>query len=237
MDVFRKLEEVPANFGPAYVSVGNFDGVHRAHAHVLGEIVSRARANDGKAVAVTFEPHPARILKPECGTKAANAASGKIALAAGHRHRRSAGASFRARFVADDSATSLPNASCARDCTRREVHEGFNFRFGHKAAGDVSLLGRVGAGDGIRGEGLSRDEPARRNRFQHADSQVDCRRAREPRAPSAGASVLHSRVCRGEAAGYGSKYTVPTINLARYEEAGTQGWRLHHVDAGGNGAL
>ena len=67
--VFRKLEEVPADFGPAYVSVGNFDGVHRAHAHVLGEIVSRARADGGKAVAVTFEPHPARILKPESGLK------------------------------------------------------------------------------------------------------------------------------------------------------------------------
>src|SRR5437764_817233 len=53
MDVFRKVEEVPANFGPAYVSVGNFDGVHRAHAHVLGEIVTRARGNGGKAVAET----------------------------------------------------------------------------------------------------------------------------------------------------------------------------------------
>src|SRR3954462_15276888 len=69
MDVFRKVEEVPANFGPAYVSVGNFDGVHRAHAHVLGEIVTRARASGGKAVAVCFEPHPARILKPESGLK------------------------------------------------------------------------------------------------------------------------------------------------------------------------
>src|SRR5437588_4876820 len=69
MDWFRKVEEVPANFGPAYVSVGNFDGVHRAHAHVLGEIVTRARGNGGKAVAVTFEPHPARILKPESGLK------------------------------------------------------------------------------------------------------------------------------------------------------------------------
>ena len=49
MDVFRKIEEVPANFGPAYVSVGNFDGVHRAHAHVLGEIVSRARVMGGES--------------------------------------------------------------------------------------------------------------------------------------------------------------------------------------------
>src|ERR1039457_6814962 len=69
MQVFHKLDEVSPTFGPALVSVGNFDGVHRAHAHVLGEIVTRARASGGKAVAVTFEPHPTRILRPEAGLK------------------------------------------------------------------------------------------------------------------------------------------------------------------------
>src|ERR1700688_3406576 len=69
MQVFHKLEEVPADFGPSFLSVGNFDGVHRAHAHVLGEIVRRAQERGGKAVAVTFEPHPSRILRPEAGLK------------------------------------------------------------------------------------------------------------------------------------------------------------------------
>src|SRR5271167_3143529 len=69
MQVFHKLEDVSAEFGPSLVSVGNFDGVHRAHAHVLGEIVRRARQNGAKAVAVTFEPHPARILRPDSGLK------------------------------------------------------------------------------------------------------------------------------------------------------------------------
>src|SRR5580658_1165197 len=65
MQVFHTLEQVSPELGPTLVSVGNFDGVHRAHAHVLGEIVSRARASGAKAVAVTFDPHPARILRPE----------------------------------------------------------------------------------------------------------------------------------------------------------------------------
>src|SRR5271166_4036118 len=69
MQVFHKLDDVPANFGPSLVSVGNFDGVHRAHAHVLREIVSRAQASGSKAVAVTFEPHPSRILRPDSGLK------------------------------------------------------------------------------------------------------------------------------------------------------------------------
>jgi riboflavin kinase/FMN adenylyltransferase len=69
MQVFHKLEDVPPQFGPSLVSVGNFDGVHRAHAHVLGEIVRRARESGAKAVAVTFEPHPARILRPDSGLR------------------------------------------------------------------------------------------------------------------------------------------------------------------------
>jgi len=73
MQVFHTFDDIPADFGPTLVSVGNFDGVHRAHAHVLREIVSRAQDSANKAVAVTFEPHPTRILRPESGFETAHA--------------------------------------------------------------------------------------------------------------------------------------------------------------------
>src|SRR5271154_4404897 len=69
MEVFHNLEDVPAGFGPTLVSIGNFDGVHRAHSCVLKEIVARARLQGAKAMAVTFEPHPVRILRPDSGLK------------------------------------------------------------------------------------------------------------------------------------------------------------------------
>src|SRR5882724_6675220 len=69
MQVFRQLSEIPKNFGPAIVSVGNFDGIHRAHRHMLSEIVQRARAQNAKSVAVTFNPHPARFLRPDSTLK------------------------------------------------------------------------------------------------------------------------------------------------------------------------
>ena len=69
MKVFHQLAEFPQDFGPTLVSVGNFDGVHRAHAHVLRNIVERAKTQDAKAVAVTFDPHPVRILRPDSGLK------------------------------------------------------------------------------------------------------------------------------------------------------------------------
>src|SRR5258706_15689466 len=65
MQIFDHLEAVPSNFGPTLVSVGNFDGVHRAHRFVLGEIGKRAKVRGAKSMAVTFEPHPTRILRPD----------------------------------------------------------------------------------------------------------------------------------------------------------------------------
>src|ERR1017187_1036871 len=83
MQVYHKLDDVQAEFGPALVSVGNFDGVHRAHAYVLGEIVRRSRANGAKAIAVTFEPHPARILRPDSGFKLLTPVPEKLRLLEG----------------------------------------------------------------------------------------------------------------------------------------------------------
>src|SRR5262244_2494449 len=65
MRIFRALSEVPSGFGPSVVSVGNFDGVHCGHQHVLKEVVRRARAARASAVAVTFDPHPLQVLRPE----------------------------------------------------------------------------------------------------------------------------------------------------------------------------
>src|SRR5579864_9550919 len=65
MKIFRSLEEVPADFGPTILSVGNFDGIHCGHLSVLKEVTERARLNHSKAMAVTFEPHPFRILRPD----------------------------------------------------------------------------------------------------------------------------------------------------------------------------
>src|ERR1035441_10747533 len=65
MQVFRSLEEVPSQLGPTVASVGNFDGVHRAHQEVVRLMADRAHALGGQAVVVTFEPHPYRILRPD----------------------------------------------------------------------------------------------------------------------------------------------------------------------------
>ncbi len=65
MKLYRHLDELPDDFGPSIVSVGNFDGVHRAHQRVIAEVVRRARETGATSVVVTFDPHPMRVLRPD----------------------------------------------------------------------------------------------------------------------------------------------------------------------------
>jgi riboflavin kinase/FMN adenylyltransferase len=216
MLVFRKLDDVLADFGPTLVSVGNFDGVHRAHAHVLREIVSRARDISAKAVAVTFEPHPARILHPETGLKLLTPTPEKLRLLA-----QTGIAAVLVLPFGRDLSLMTPRQFAERIVKKklhaREVHEGHNFRFGHKAAGDTKLLAELGQEMGfevkvypvitVRGERVS---------SSHIRSLLTAGRVSRARHLLGRPFSILGAPGRGR--GYGSKYTVPTINLARYEE-------------------
>src|SRR5579863_9370654 len=139
MHVFHTLDDIPSDFGPTLVSVGNFDGVHRAHAHVLHEIVARARSSGVKAVAVTFEPHPARILRPESGLKLLTPTAERLRLLGG----TGVDAVLLLPFGRDLSLMTprqFAERILKKKLRAREVHEGYNFRFGHKAAGDIKTL-------------------------------------------------------------------------------------------------
>src|SRR6478736_9648859 len=63
--LWTDLDQVPPGFGPSVVTIGNFDGVHRGHAEVLGRIVDLARERDARAVAVKFHPHPSAVHRPQ----------------------------------------------------------------------------------------------------------------------------------------------------------------------------
>jgi riboflavin kinase / FMN adenylyltransferase len=216
MQVWHKLDDIPSGFGPTLLSVGNFDGVHRAHTRVLANIVARARELGGKAVAVTFEPHPVRILRPDSGLKLLTPTPEKLRLLGA----TGLDAVLLLPFTRDLSL--MTPQAFAQEILKeglkaREVHEGYNFHFGNKAAGDINLLADLGREMGfevkaypelrLRGEAVSSTQI----RKLLADGRVS-------RARHLLARPFNILSTPGRGRGYGSKYTVPTINLSRYEE-------------------
>ena len=216
MDVFRHLEELPADYGPTVVSVGNFDGVHRGHQAVLGNVARRARELRARSLVITFEPHPMRILRPDQAPKLITPIPVKLDLLS----QTGVDAVLLLPFSRDLSL--MPPRQFAQEILTqgvhaREVHEGFNFRFGHKAEGDVERLKELGQELGFE----VRVYPAMRIRGELVSSS----RIRELLQAGSVSRTRHllgrpfSIVSTpGRGRGYGHKYTVPTINLSRYEE-------------------
>jgi riboflavin kinase/FMN adenylyltransferase len=216
MLTFHKLDEVPPDFGPTIVSVGNFDGVHRAHRHVLDEISQRAKAAIAKSVAVTFDPHPTRILRPGNNLELLTPLPEKLRLL----EATGIDAVLLLPFSRDLSLMTPPQF--AREILKealhaREVHEGYNFHFGHKAAGNIQTLRQLGREMGFEvhdyPEMRLRGEPVSSSHIRKLLGEGRVSRARHLLARPF--SILSTP---GRGRGYGSKYTVPTVNLARYEE-------------------
>src|SRR5262245_28276515 len=216
MHVFHNLEEIPADFGPTIVSVGNFDGVHRAHRAVLRDMVTSAREHQARAVAVTFEPHPIRILRPDAGLKLITPVGEKIRLL----ETTELDGVLLLPFTRDLSLMT-PHEFAHEVLKKRlralEVYEGYNFHFGHKAAGNVDMLTQFGRELGfevkvfsemtLRGESVS---------SSHIRKLIQTGRVSRARHLLCRPFSILSTPGRGR--GFGSKYTVPTINLSRYEE-------------------
>ncbi len=216
MQVFRKLEDIPDGFGPTLLSVGNFDGVHRAHTRVLSHIVPRAREENHRAVVVTFEPHPMRILRPDSGLKLLTPTPERLRLL----QATGLDAVLLLPFTRDLSLMTpqvFAHDILKKSLQAREVHEGFNFRFGNRAAGDVTLLAEFGRKLGfevkVYPELRLRGETVSSTQIRRLLTQGEVSRARYLLGRPF--SILSTP---GRGRGYGSKYTVPTINLSRYEE-------------------
>ena len=216
MRIFRTLEEFRGDLGPTVVSVGNFDGVHYGHQQVLKEIVRRARETGSQAVAVTFEPHPLRILHPDTAPKLITPQYLKESLLA----QAGIDALLVIPFTRDFSLTTP--AEFARNILAAklravEVHEGENFHFGHKAIGTTGRLSELGHEFGfavkaypvmvLRGSAVSSSTI----RKLVADGKVARARHLLGRVFSITAAPAPGR-------GFGRQYTVPTINLGRYDE-------------------
>ena len=216
MRVFHKLEELPADWGESVASIGNFDGVHRAHQLVLRKVVERARDLNARSMAVTFDPHPLRVLRPESAPPLITPLPQKLAAF------REAGIStvlvipFTAQF-ASTSPSEFARRIVVGGIRAKELHEGANFHFGHRAEGNCDMLKELGREFDfevvVYPEMRFHAEPVSSSRVRQLLLEGNVSRARQllGRPFSVVGTPAKGR-------GYGSRYTVPTINLAPYPE-------------------
>ena len=214
MEIYRHPAELPT--APTVVTIGNFDGVHRGHQSVIAEVIARAKALGARSMAITFDPHPTRLLRPERPTRLITPTPQKLELLAATGIDATLVLQFTpelCRTSARDFATTI-----LRDRVGAiEVHEGENFRFGYKAEGDANNLEQLGRSLGfsvrvyvprpVRGAPIS----SSRIRVLLAAGEVSKARALLGRPFSVESTPAHGR-------GFGTRYAVPTINLAPYAE-------------------
>jgi riboflavin kinase/FMN adenylyltransferase len=216
MQIFHQLAEIPADFGPSIATIGNFDGVHRGHQGVIAEVVARARSLGMRSVAITFDPHPVRVIRPESSLPLITPLVQKLELLAATGIDAVLILPFTkelSRMTARTFATDV----LQRALHVRELHEGENFRFGYQAEAGIESLEALGRELGfgvcvysprnIRGEAIS----SSRVRQMIAEGDVS-----QVRALLGRSFAICSTPASGR--GFGTRYTVPTINLAPYSE-------------------
>jgi riboflavin kinase/FMN adenylyltransferase len=151
--LWRGLDEVPPNWGPCVVTIGVFDGIHRGHAQVLGRAVELARERSVPAVLVTFDPHPARVVGRLRDTAALSTLGRRADLAADLGVDAVLVLPFTPELAAL-SPDSFVESVLVRRLHPRAVVVGADFRFGARAAGDLSVLADLGARHGFHAEGV-----------------------------------------------------------------------------------
>jgi riboflavin kinase/FMN adenylyltransferase len=216
MHVFHSLAEIPAQFGVTVASIGNFDGVHRGHRAVLEQVKEGALARGVRSLAVTFDPHPARVLRPEGGPRLICGLEERIRLIA------ETGIDAVLVLPFTEELSQLRAAEFAKqilvDRLRVvEVHEGANFRFGYRAEGGVAELAALGVElgyavrvhGGLEVHGIQVSSSG----IRRLVAEGDVRRARWLLGRP---FTLLGRPERGR--GIGTRLTVPTINMTESRE-------------------
>ncbi|UZJ25809.1 bifunctional riboflavin kinase/FAD synthetase [Rhodococcus antarcticus] len=212
MQRWRGLHEVPAGWGRCVVTVGVFDGVHRGHAQLISRAVDQARERGVPCVVLTFDPHPAELVRP--GSHPAQLTT--LARRADLVEALGVDAFCVLPFTRDLSHLS-PEGFVHQVLVERlhaaAVVVGQSFTFGYKAAGDVALLRRLGEryGFNVDGEALLSDRDV-----TYSSTYIrSCVDAGDVAAASAALGRPHrveGVVVRGD--GRGRDLGYPTANVA-----------------------
>ena len=216
MRVIRNLQELGESLASSVVTIGNFDGVHRAHQTLLRRVVEVARPQGLMATAVTFEPHPIRLLAPDHAPKLLTPLRRKVELIEATGIDLLVVLPFT-RELARQSPLEFVRRVLVRPLRASSVHVGPNFRFGYRQSGDTEVLEALGNQEGFRVEVLPliyvRGDRVSSTRIRELLTEGYVHKANRllGRPFSCGGPIVAGM-------GVGRKHTVPTLNLAPIEE-------------------
>ena len=214
--IWQSIEEIPPGFGPSVAVIGNFDGVHRGHAQVIAAVCAEARAKGCASIAMTFDPHPEQFLRPANAPKLLTPMPERLRLLAATGVDAVLVLPF-CESLACLKAREFVETILAEKLRVSAMHEGANFRFGHKAEAGVAELAEFGREFGftlkvhqaVETHGLTVSSTA----IREAVAAGDMRRARWLLGHT---FAVRSTPARGR--GIGGRLLVPTVNLAAYSE-------------------
>jgi riboflavin kinase/FMN adenylyltransferase len=155
--IWRSLDEIPTGLGRTVVVIGNFDGVHLGHRSVIAR--ARAAAADqglDRVVAVTFDPHPMTVLRPEHAPQTLTDIDTRATLL-GDAGVDGVFAIPFSREIAAWSPEEFVQRVIVDGLHAAVVVVGANFRFGARAAGDVATLREAGTTAGFSVEAIQLD--------------------------------------------------------------------------------
>jgi len=214
VEVVDGPEHCTAPAGGSAVTIGAYDGVHLGHRHLLAELRRQAAARHLTSVVVTFDRHPATVVRPQSAPPILTDREQKLELLASAGIDRTLVVPFdeaRAKETAEEFVLEVLVGALGA----RLVVVGEDFHFGHRRAGNVALLAEMGSRHGFDVVGMALEEDGSRQ-------AVSSTRIRELLAGCdvAGAAELLGRphqvrgvVVHGDGRG-GSELDFPTANIA-----------------------
>jgi riboflavin kinase/FMN adenylyltransferase len=209
-------DDPPPRWQQPVLALGNFDGLHRGHMKIIDRVRRRAGERAGTPAAMTFEPHPPRVLRPDKAPPLLMTADQKIEALA----RSGMQGVAVVRFTEDLSRWD-PEAFVRTVLVEwlhvAEVWVGANFLFGHERAGTFTVLRSLGARYGFRAEKI---DPVRYKDFVVSSTRIR-RLVSEGRVDEAGALLGHHYFIDGvvsRGAGRGRELGFPTANIVTPNE-------------------
>ena len=220
MQIARSLADL-GSLGSAnqrsVLTIGNFDGVHCGHQAVIAEVIARARDLEARSVVVTFDPHPSHVLRTDGPrTPLITPLTSKLELLA------ATGVDLTLVLPFNDelrvwTAHQFAKMILCDSLHAVEIHEGETFRYGHQAEADLAGLSRLGEEMCFRVQAyrpvVARGGPVSSSRIRKVISAGDVSQAR---ALLGRPFSVKSTPASGR--GYGTRYAVPTVNLAPYAD-------------------